>query len=43
VPVAMLLSPCAAKIEEKGIKMKIENLLVAKKTNIIGSKRMLPI
>jgi hypothetical protein len=43
VPVAMLLSPCAAKIEEKSIKMKIENLLVAKKTNIIGSERMFPI
>jgi hypothetical protein len=42
VPVAMLLSP-AAKIEEKSIKMKIENLLVAKKTNIIGSERMFPI
>jgi hypothetical protein len=31
VPVAMLLSLCAAKIEEKSIKMKIENLLVAKR------------
>lgn len=43
MPVAMLLSLCAAKIEEKSIKMKIENLLVAKKTNIIGLERILPI
>jgi hypothetical protein len=39
----MLLSRCAAKIEGKSIKIKIENLLVAKKTNIIGSERILPI